>query len=242
MKINPPVEVSQEEITFHVSEIEPMLQAPPMDLKPWPGATIKLKSGETLYIREARLEEAEEMLKVVRKMVDMGGKDFYDIVGARVYAEILGWYRQRLKDPYTFVGLIDGQWVGFANGRVMNEDINISLHTMALRRGGRIGAAMYYAKAWYAFEQCENEEFWATYESYNGWKRWGLGMAQPSYPWPDYQHELGGARVYYVTKKYWDVAVKKYVGQIVGAELDFNVPDAVRKAGETMIIPDKLDI
>jgi len=34
----------------------------------------------------------------------------------------------------------------------MNEDINISLHTMALLRGGRIGAVMYYAKAYYAFE------------------------------------------------------------------------------------------
>ena len=67
--------------------------------------------------------------------------DFYDIVGARVYSEVLGWYRKRLKDPYTLVGLVDGVWAGFANGRLMNEDINISLHTMALIRGGRIGAA-----------------------------------------------------------------------------------------------------
>jgi len=27
-----------------------------------------------------------------------------------------GWYRKRLKDPYTLLGLIDGEWVGFANG------------------------------------------------------------------------------------------------------------------------------
>jgi hypothetical protein len=58
--------------------------------------------------------------------------DFYDIVGARVYSEILGWARKRLKDPYTLVGLIDGVWAGFANGRLMSEDVNISLHTMAI--------------------------------------------------------------------------------------------------------------
>ena len=166
--------------------------------------------------------------------------DFYDIVGARVYSEVLGWYRKRLKDPYTLVGLIDGLWAGFANGRLMNEDINISLHTMALVRGGRIGAAMYYAKAYYGFEILGNKEWWATYESYNGWMRWGLGMAQPSYPWPDVQHELGGARVYYVTKKYWDQTVKNYVHQMVGADLNFDVPDEVIKANEVMRVPEEV--
>jgi hypothetical protein len=166
--------------------------------------------------------------------------DFYDIVGSRVYSEILGWKRKRLKDPYTLVGLIDGVWAGFANGRLMNEDINISLHTMALIRGGRIGAAMYYAKAYYGFEIIGSKEWWATYESYNGWLRWGLGMAQPSYPWPDVQHELGGAKVYYVTKKYWDSTVKNYVRQMVGADLDFNVTDEVRKANEKFIVPEEV--
>ncbi len=154
--------------------------------------------------------------------------DFYDIVGARVYAEILGWYRKRMKDPYTLVGLIDGVWAGFANGRLMDEDVNISLHTMALMRGGRIGAIMYYAKAYYAFEILGNQEWWATYESYNGWLRWGVGMAQNTYPWPEYQHELGGARVYYVDKKYWDSTVKDYVRQMIGADLVFDVPKDIR--------------
>jgi hypothetical protein len=164
--------------------------------------------------------------------------DFYDVVGARVYAELAGWYRHRLKDPYTLVGLIDGEWDGFANGRVMNKDINISLHTMALARGGRIGAVMYYAKAYYAFELLNNKEWWATYESYNGWHRWGLGMAQPSYPWPEYQHELGGARVYYVTKDYWDASIKNYVRQMVGAELDFDVPTEIVDANAILRVPD----
>jgi hypothetical protein len=210
-----------------------------MDLKTWPGAMITLKDGRKLYIREAKIEEAPMMMAYMKRVMEVD-HDFYDIVGARVYAEIVGWYRKRLKDPYVLVGLIDGLWAGFANGRLMSEDINISLHTMALIRGGRIGAIMYYAKAFYAFELLGNKEWWATYESYNGWMRWGVGMAQPSYPWPDYQHELGGARVYYVTKKYWDKVVKNYARQMVGADLVFDVPDEVIKANEVMRAPEEV--
>lgn len=239
MRLELPTKVSQETITIDVREIEPLLQAPPMDLKPWPGAMVKLSDGRTLYIREAKMEEVPMMLEYMKRMLDVE-HDFYDIVGARVYSEILGWYRKRLKDPYTLVGLIDGLWAGFANGRLLSEDINISLHTMALVRGGRIGAVMYYAKAFYGFEILNNTEWWATYESYNGWLRWGLGMAQPSYPWPEYQHELGGARVYYITKKYWDTTVKDYVRQMTGTELNFNVTDEVIKANEVMRAPEEL--
>lgn len=239
MKFELPEKASVETLEIDAREVEAMLQGPKLDLKPWPGAQVKLKDGRTLFIREARLEEAPKMMTYMEKLMHVD-HDFYDIVGARVYSEILGWYRSRLKDPYTLVGLIDGKWAGFANGRLMNEDINISLHTMALLRGGRIGAVMYYAKAYYGFEILGNKEWWATYESYNGWMRWGLGMAQPSYPWPDVQHELGGAKVYYVTKKYWDQLIKQYVRQMAGADLDFNVSDEVRKANEELIVPDEI--
>ncbi len=239
MYLEPPEKVSQEKIEIDVREIEPLLQAPPMDLKPWPGAMITLKDGRTMYIREAKIEEAPQMMAYMKKVMETE-HDFYDIVGARVYAEILGWYRKRLKDPYVLVGLIDGLLAGFANGRLMSQDINISLHTMALVRGGRIGAVMYYAKAYYGFEILGNKEWWATYESYNGWHRWGLGMAQPSYPWPEYQHELGGARVYYITKRYWDAAIKNYVRQMIDADLVFKVPDEVIKKNEVMRIPDEV--
>jgi len=239
MRLPTPERVTETKITFDVEEIEPILQAPAMDLKPWPNAMVTLKDGRKMLIREAKLEEAPMMMEYMKKVME-ADHDFYDIVGARVYAEILGWYRKRLKDPYTLVGLIDGLWAGFANGRLLSEDINISLHTMALIRGGRIGAVMYYAKAYYGFEILGNKEWWATYESYNGWMRWGIGMAQPSYPWPDVQHELGGARVYYVTKKYWDKVVKDYVRQMTGTELVFDVPDEVIKANEVMRVPEEV--
>jgi hypothetical protein len=234
MRLSPPCEASKDTMTFNVREIEPLLQAPSLDLKPWPGAMVTLSDGRILYIREARLDEAPIMTEYMKKVLEVN-HDFYDVVGTRMLAEIVGWYRKRIKDPYVLVGLIDGVWAGFANGRLMNEDINISLHTMTFMRGGRIGALMYYAKAYYAFELLGNKEWWATYESYNGWMRWGFGMAQPSYPWPEYQHELGGARVFYVTKEYWDVAVKKYIRQMTGTDLDFNVPDEIKNKNKTLI-------
>jgi hypothetical protein len=66
-------------------------------------------------------------------------------------------------------------------------------------------------------------------------------MAQPIYPWPEYQHELGGARVYYVTRNYWDRVVKQYAHQMVGSDLVFdNIPDELIKANENMIVPEEV--
>lgn len=241
MLLETPEAVSQDHINLDVREIESILQAPPMGVPAWPGASIALKDGRTMYIREARLEEAPALMGYMKRVMDVE-HDFYDVVGARVYAEIAGWYRSRLKDPYTLLGLVDGKFVGFCNGRLMNEDINISLHSVALDRGNRVGAIMYYAKCYYAFEILNQKEFWATYESYNGWRRWGLGMAQPSYPWPDYQHELGGARVFYVTRKYWDSTVKNYLGQMVGADFNFDVPEELVKANYDLHIPEDVTV
>jgi hypothetical protein len=241
MRLEPPVPVSQEEYKLNVRDVEPLLQGYPMIVKPWPPATIKLRSGETIYIREARLEEAKTLLAFVHKVMDVE-RDFYDIVGARVYAELLGWYRKRIKDPYVMVGIIEGKLAGLVNGRLMNEDINISHHTMTFHRGTRLGAAMFYCKAYYAFEILGQKEFWSTYESYNGWRIGYLGMAQPSYPWPDVQHELGGARVYYVTKKYWDQAIKNYAEQMVGSALNLDVPEKVIRANETFALPETVSV
>lgn len=239
MRLEPPEKVSEEKLTIDVREIEPLLQAPAMELKPWPEAMITLKDGRILYIRQMLKTDVGPLLEYMKKVMDVD-KDFYDIVGARVYAEILGEYRCRLKDPFTLIGTIDGQLAGFANGRVMNEDISISLHTMTFARRGRIGYAMYYAKTYYALEVLGAREWWSTFESYNGWRMAGLEMAQPTYPWPEYQHELGGARVYYVTKKYWDSSVKAFSRQMIGNDLDFNVTDEIRKANENFHVPDEV--
>ena len=241
MRLDPPERVTEELLTINVREIEPLLQAPSMDIKPWPEAMITLKDGRILYLREMQDGDVKPLLDYMKKVMDVD-KDFYDIVGARVYAEILGQHRLRLKDPFTLIGTIDGQLAGFANGRMMSEDIAVSLHTMTFARRGRIGWAMYYAKTFYALELLGAQEWWSTFESYNGWRMAGLEMAQPCYPWPEYQHELGGARVYYVTKKYWDRTVKGYAKQMIGNDLVFNVPDEVRKANENFRVPDNITL
>jgi len=245
MKVPPPCKVSQEQIVFEASEIEALLQPPPLVLKPYPPACITLK-GKTMVIREAREDEIPLLVGYMRKIMDSEqfkeGKDYYDIVVARVYAELLGVQRKRLKDPYTFVGLIDGVLAGFCNGRLFDEDVNISLHTVAINRGMRVGAVMYYAKCEYCFDILGQKEFQATYESINGLKRWGLGMCQPSKPWPEVQHELGGAKVFYVTKKYWEARVKKYVQDLVGTDLKRPVPADLLKKNEKMTVPDDVAI
>ncbi len=120
MRIEPPCKVSEQQITFDVAELEPLFQYPPIDMKPWPNAMITLKDGRVMLIRQAKKEEAPVMMEYIARVME-AEHDFYDVVGARVYAEIVGWYRNRLKDPYMLVGLIDGIWGGFANGRLMNK-------------------------------------------------------------------------------------------------------------------------
>jgi hypothetical protein len=236
MKIQPPEQVTVQQMSIDVSELEALLQAPPMKLPPWPEAMITLKDGRVLYIRSAKEEEAPAMLGYMEKIMKVE-HDFYDIVGVRVYAEILGWIRKRLKDPFHLVGLIDGEWVGLANGRVMDEKIALSLHTMTFSRRGRIGWAMYYAKTYYAMEILKMQQWWSTFESYNGWRLAGLEMAQPTLPWPQYQHELGGARIYYVDQNSWNGSLKDYAKVMLGQELNFNVTDEVRKMNENFHVP-----
>jgi len=236
MRLDPPEAVSEEKITIDVRELEPLLQATPMDVPAWPESTMLLRDGRTLYLRAMTPDDAPAFLGYMEKVMHVE-KDFYDIVGVRVYGEILGWIRKRVKDPFQIVGLIDGELVGFANGRILNEEIAISLHTMAYSRRGRIGWAMYYAKTYYALEILKCKEWWSTFESYNGWRLAGLEMAQPTKPWPEFQHELGGARIYYLTKKMWDSGIKSYAQTMFNSDLNFDVTDEIRERNKVFIVP-----
>ena len=241
MRLEPPVPVSQEEYTLNVRDIEPLLQGYPMETKPWRPATIKLPLGEDHVHSRSQDQRSQNPLGVCSEGHGSGARLLRCCWGQGL-CRALGWYRKRIKDPYVIIGIIDGKLAGLVNGRLMNEKINISHHTMTFRRGGRLGAALFYCKAYYAFEILGQEEFWSTYESYNGWRIGFLGMAQPSYPWPDVQHELGGARVYYVTKAYWDLAIKRYSEELVGSALNFDVPSSVIKANEKLVLPDEVSV
>jgi len=64
-------------------------------------------------------------------------------------------------------------------------------------------------------------------------------MAQPSYPWTEYQHELGGARVYYITKKYWETTVKRYLEDYIKTKLIRPVPPEIEERNKELIIPEE---
>ena len=145
MKLTPPTPVSVDTLNINISEVEAILQGYPMQLPPWPEATFLLKDGRTLYLRSMTEDDIPTLLGFMERVMKVE-KDFYDIVGVRVYGEILAVKRKRIKDAFTILGLIDGEFVGFANGRFWDKDLAISLHTMTFSRRGRVGWAMYYAK------------------------------------------------------------------------------------------------
>lgn len=241
MKIDLPTPVSTEEMKIDVREIEGILSGVPMALPAWPEAQIKLPDGRMLYIRSIQDSDIDPMLGYLERVMKVE-KDFYDIVGVRVYGEVLALRRKRLKDPFTLVGLVDGEWLGFANGRVWDKDVAVSLHTLTFSRRAKLGWPMYYAKTYYAMEMVKVQEWWSTFESYNGWRMAGLSMAQPTKPWPQYQHELGGAKIFYVNQDMWQGRLKDYCKQIIGQDLDFNVTPEVKKANANFHVPEALDL
>jgi hypothetical protein len=68
VKVDLPEKASVETLQIDAREVEAMLQGPALKLKPWPGATVQLKDGRTLFIREARLDEVPLMLPLHGKI------------------------------------------------------------------------------------------------------------------------------------------------------------------------------
>ena len=109
--------------------------------------------------------------------------------GARAFAELLGWYRYRVKDEYCLVGVMDGVLVGMVNGRSLSRKIGISLHTIAMRRGLRVGAHLFAAKMEYHIEYLNQQEVYIVAESPIGFRRW---MIEYPLEKTNIPHELGG--------------------------------------------------
>ena len=239
-----PCKLRKAEYTIGSEWLEAFLQSPDTAPKlPEMWTQTKNKEGKMfdVVIRPIKPEEIDPLLEFLKLTLDKE-YDMYDMVGVRVLAELLAIKRRRMKDEYFFVALCEGRLVGIANGRLMNEKVNISLHSLTFERQVSAGAILFYAKAWYTFEICEQQEFWVTFESINGWMMGGMRMALPSYPWPDMQHELGGAKIFYLSKKQWDDEIKaEYLKQISRAEFKPASKELIAKNAK-MIIPDKLDV
>ena len=184
-----------------VDKMEQSLRPVETPVVEYPSKYITMATGEKLVIRQIKREEVPHILEAVKPLMTVE-KDFYDIVASRIYSELLGYYRFRVKDEYCLIGTIDGVIVGIVNGRAVSDKVGMSYHTMTLKQGLRIGAQLFAAKMEYHLDILKQEEVWIVAESPNGFKRWMIEYELESRP--ETWHELGGVPTYVLTKALWD--------------------------------------
>ncbi len=180
-----------------IDPLEAMLRPPVLPMAPYPPKAITLASGEVMVVRQASIDEVEMMLKYIQPLTWLD-RDFYDIVSARLFSELLGWWRHRVRDEYCLVGVIDGVLAGIVNGRMFDRQHGISYHTLTLKRGLRIGAHLFASKMEHHIEYLGQDEVWIVAESPIGHRRWMIEypLAQKF----EVQHELGGAPSWVLTR------------------------------------------
>ena len=184
-----------------IDKMEKSLRPVETPMVPYPAKYITLATGEKMVVRQIAREEVPLVLEAVKPLMTVE-KDFYDIVASRMYSELLGYLRYRVKDEYCLIGTIDGVIVGIVNGRLLDDKVGMSYHTMTLRQGLRIGAQLFAAKMEYHFDYLNQEEVWIVAESPNGFKRWMIEYELESRP--EVWHELGGVPTYVLTKALWE--------------------------------------
>lgn len=215
-----------------INKMEMQLRPPEANLEPYPAKYITLASGEKMIVRQVEREEIPILLDTIRPLLTQP-KDFYDIVSSRMYAELLGYYRYRVKDEYIFVGAIDGVIAGIVNGRLVDSKTGMSYHTLTLKRGLRVGAQLFAAKMEYHFMLGQGEVLIVA-ESPNGFKRWMIEYELESRP--EVQHELGGVPTYVLTKALWE---KHKSSKNTGRR---PVSEDILAANKTLILPENVKI
>ena len=178
-------------------EMEMMLRPPSSNLTEYPPKYITLANGEKMVIRQIRRDEIPTLMEAIVPLIQVE-KDFYDIVAARFYAELLSLHRHRVKDEFCLVGAINGVIASMCNSRMINPREGMSYHTMTINRGLRCGAQMFAAKMEHHIEYLGQEEVLITAESPIGFRRW---MIEYNLEKRDGQHELGGATPYALTRE-----------------------------------------
>lgn len=179
-------------------ELEEVLRPPEVYQAPYPPKVITLANGKRMVVREVTREDVPIMLDAVRPTLKIP-RDYYDIVGVRLYAELLGWYRYRVRNEYVIVGQVDGYLVGIVNGRMVDQDVGMSLHTLAIDRGLRVGSHLFASKMEHHIEYLGQKEVWITAESPIGFRRWMIEYSLEKQV--GVQHELGGATSYKLTRE-----------------------------------------
>ena len=194
-----------------MSQLEEILRPPEKQLPPYPAKCIVLASGEKMVVRQGRREEVPVLLPAAGVLTRVE-RDYYDIVAARTYAELLGWLRYRVRDEYCLVGLIDGVLVGLVNGRSLSARVGVSYHTIAMKRGLRIGAHLFAAKMEYHIEYLNQQEVYIVAESPIGFRRWMIEYGLEKRP--QVHHELGGVMSWSLTRDlYFESRDRLVVGE-----------------------------
>jgi hypothetical protein len=191
-----------------IDELEAKLRPPALPMAPYPPKAITLASGEVMVVRQASTDEVDTLLRIVEPVMWLK-RDFFDIVAARLFAELLGWKLHRVRDEYCLVGLIDGELAGIVNGRLVDEKHGMSYHTLTLRRGLRVGAHLFASKMEHHIEFLGQDEVWIVAESPIGHRRWMI-----EYPLEEkfeIQHELGGAPSWVLTRETYFRAKERLV-------------------------------
>jgi hypothetical protein len=178
-------------------ELESVLRPPEFPMVPYPPKVITLANGKKMVVREITREDVPTVLKAVRPITTYE-RDYYDIVASRVYAELLAWYRYRIQNEFCLIAQIDGMLVGLVNSRMYSPQVGMSLHTLAIDRGLRVGSHMFAAKMEHHIEYLKQDEVLIVAESPIGFRRWMIeyGLEPTNIP-----HELGGAPSYRLSKE-----------------------------------------
>ena len=212
-------------------ELEQILRPPEYDMPPYPAKVITLATGKLMVVRQIERREVPIILEAIKPTLKIS-RDFYDVVGSRLYSELLSWSRYRCRNAYAIIGQIDNILVGCVNGRMLSKRIGISLHTLAIERGLRIGAHLFAAKMEYHIEFLGQSEVWITAESPIGFRRWMIEYELIKQE--GIQHELGGAESYKLTRELY---FKHKPRLVVGTRPC--PPELLEKAKSQIIIADE---
>ncbi len=184
-------------------DLEKILRPVDTPMAPYVPKYMLLASGEAVVVRPVERDEIPDILKHVEPLLHVE-RDYYDVVGARLYSELLAHYRHRYQDQYVLAVQIDGELAAVVNGRQVNPKLGMSLHTVALRRGLRVGAHAFAAKMEYHFDELGHDEVLVVAESPIGFRRWMIEYKlEKRFEVP---HELGGVPSWALTRELFDAA------------------------------------
>jgi len=214
-------------------EMEKRLRPPEIEFQAYPPKSITLASGERMVVRQCERAEVQTLLKTISPLLQ--ADDFYDLVAARMVAELLGWHHYRIPNLFALVGAVDGEIAGLVTSRLVDEKIGMSLHTLGIRKGLRIGAQLFAAKMEHHFDILGQEEVWIIVENPSGFKRWMIEytLVDRTKEYPDIRHENGGVPTFVLTRELYDTVREQKVSGTRPIDEELLRGAAVLRAPET---------